>query len=356
MTLKPIKELIPSGFSGKKVVLEVYKTDEDNFVPYRSGEENTTTTDETDEDTSKDDEESSEDTTETDDTGFTLHQGKILETYYYNEPYTIDWGKDYEGLSGEGKITMQFKKKDMKNIYKGVRCKLRITRFNHGKSEETKYEDAYLCFVTDIQYTPGVAEITLSSFEKLLEQQDKLTYTQMLRSKILEEVIKTAGLIPVVDPTGLPDEVIDWTSKSSSGDDSSGGDGSMTESEIWEIAKTWFYAHMGTNHEPEKAWSMFGKKKNHGGDCFDITAWLFKTLNDFAGVKARDICGHGNGSSGTHHVIQVYKNGNWEIPAEMSELTGNLHPTSAMKNGDYMVCRSPDNPDNYICCTYGNTC
>ena len=33
--------------------------------------------------------------------------------------------------------------------------------------------------------------------------------------------------------------------------------------------------------------------------------FTFKTLNDFAGVKARDICGHGNGSSGTHHVIHI---------------------------------------------------
>ena len=75
MSLKPINELIPTPFSGKKAVLEVYKTDEENFIPYTSptnSNENNTT--------EKNDEEETEETeeTSTNKEGYTLHQGEIL--------------------------------------------------------------------------------------------------------------------------------------------------------------------------------------------------------------------------------------------------------------------------------------
>ena len=353
MSLKPINELIPKPFSGKKAVLEVYKTDEENFIPYTSptnSNENNTT--------EKNDEEETEETeeTSTNKEGYTLHQGEILETYYYKDLFNVEWNKDYEGLSGDGRVTIQFKKEDMDKIYKGVRCKLRVARYDYNEDTTTEYEDTYLCFITDVTYNTSGTEITLSAFEKLLEQEDQLEYTQMLRSKILEEVIKTAGLEPVIDTTGLPDDIIDWSSKSDN-DSSSGGDGSMSWKECWEIAQTWHYGGWGSNHDPQKAWDTMGTTKGHNADCFDATAWLYYVINNkVKGYSARDVCGHGNGKSGTHHVIQTKKSGgNWKFPEEYSGMAKGLGVTSAMRNGDYMVCRDASHPNKYTCCKWG-TC
>lgn len=152
---------------------------------------------------------------DSDSDGFTLHQGEILETHSYYGLYSCEWSKDYEGMSGEGTINLPYYKDDLKYIYKGVRCLLHVFRFHNGKESEAIEEDSMLCFITDLKFTEQGTEITLSSFEKLLEMDGQLSFQNMLRSKILEEVIKTAGLEPVVDPTGMKDEVISWTSSSS---------------------------------------------------------------------------------------------------------------------------------------------
>ena len=165
MSLLANKELIPEPFTAKQATLLVYKTDEENFIPYRSGDENTT--EETDEEKS-DEEETEEDTeeTETDEEGFTLHQGKILETYTFTEPFEVSFGKDYEGLSGEGKVSMKFRKTDMPKIYKGVRCLLKVKRYNQNVNPETIANITYLCFITDLTYSETGVEISLSAFEK----------------------------------------------------------------------------------------------------------------------------------------------------------------------------------------------
>lgn len=88
-------------------------------------------------------------------------------------------------------------------------------------TEITGLEHSLLGWITEESFTQDGTELTLSDYGKLLESKDKLTYENMYRSQIIEEVIKTAGLIPVVDFTDLQDDVISWTSVSSSGDDDS---------------------------------------------------------------------------------------------------------------------------------------
>ena len=75
-------------------------------------------------------------------------------------------------------------------------------------------------------------DISINDYGKLLENEDKLTYENMYRSQILEEVIKTAGLEPVVDFTDLQDDVISWTSVSNNGN-SEDGDDAGSESTIF---------------------------------------------------------------------------------------------------------------------------
>ena len=79
-----------SQYEIQRTLMEVYKTDEENWEQY------TPNMGDTAEDNTNDstDEEDSEDTTEEEDDtsltkGFSLHQGEILETYYYGNSQVL---------------------------------------------------------------------------------------------------------------------------------------------------------------------------------------------------------------------------------------------------------------------------
>lgn len=286
--------------------------------------------------------------------GYILHQGEILETHTYDKIYNASWNKDYEGISGDGSITIPFHKDDLNYIYKGVRCLLKNQRFEYDDDKiEIDDSEGYLCFITDVNINNGrELELSLSGFEKLLEQENILSFTGQRRSVILAEVIKMAGLVPVIDTEGLADEVINWSTEKSKGKDSDGsggdsatsvnGDGSMTEDEAWEIASSWGYAGIGTNHDPQKAWDMMGTTKGKNPDCYDATAWLYYVFNTKVGIPARDICYHSDyASSGSHHTIQLYRNGKWEDPSEYKSMHKYLGVISSRDKSKDHICREP---------------
>ena len=172
--------------------------------------------------------------TSSDRDGFVLHQGEILETHTYETIFNTSWNSDYEGMGSDGSITLPFHKEDLQYIYKGVRCLLKTQRFdNFTEDEQIQIDDSdgYLCFITDVTINGTQLELSLCGYEKLLEQENILSFKQQRRSTILEEVIKMAGLVPVVDTTGLPDEIINWsTEKESKKDKDSGSSGGGNES------------------------------------------------------------------------------------------------------------------------------
>lgn len=246
--------------------------------------------------------------------------------------------------------------KDTKEILK----KLIADEIEERYEEETTgYGRNLLSFITDLQFNENGSEADLSGFGKLLEEDNQLTFNTMLRSQILEEVIKTAGLIPVVDFTDLQDDVISWTSKSSSGSSnaSASGDGSMTESQAWEIAQSFVYGGCGTGHDPVKAWQIIGTTKGHTADCYDATAWLYYVYNYKIGIAARDVCNTGTGDSGSHHWMQYQKNGQWQDPGEYSGMTRNLKIIHNRSSADH-ICRAPggtaSSPPSYSCCPYSH--
>lgn len=299
-------------------------------------------------------------------TGFILHQGEILETHTYETIFSTSWNSDYEGMSSDGSITIPFHKEDLKYIYKGVRCLLKTKRFNNFDEKiEIDDSDGYLCFITDVNISDNKLEISLSGYEKLLEQENILSFKQQRRSTILAEVIKMAGLIPVIDTTGLPDEIINWSTEkekdkesTSSGNVSVDGDGSMTEEEAWKIASSWGYGGSCSSHEPEEAWKALGTNTGVSPDCYGATAWLYYVFNMKVGIPARDICYHSDyASSGSHHTIQLYRNGQWEDPAEYDQLTTNLKVIKSRdKSKDHISREPPENGKipSYQKCPHSN--
>lgn len=154
--------------------------------------------------------------------GFILHQGEIIETHTYDTIFSTSWNSDYEGMSSDGSISIPFHKDDLQYIYKGVRCLLKTKRFNNFDDKvEIDDSEGWLCFITDVTIDGNKLELSLSGFEKLLEQENILSFTNQRRSTILHEIIKMAGLEPVIDTTGLADEIINWSTEKKKGEGNS---------------------------------------------------------------------------------------------------------------------------------------
>ena len=241
----------PKQYSISRVGLEVYRTDEENFKPYQSvglvgstaykSEEKSDDEDSTDDEKKDDEKEEEEDTSaeeETDKKGYTFHQGKILDTYYYNNIFSTEHEADYKDMSDSASIKIS--NIDKKRFYKGVR--LCLKKQWEAPGENLTWEDlsnTELGFITEQTFSESNVSIKISGMSVLLEESFKFDFKQMKRSKILEEIIKCAGLTPHINVKGLDDDVTDFSNLSSDGDDSSsdlaGGEGEEIDSLVAKI-------------------------------------------------------------------------------------------------------------------------
>ncbi len=207
-------------------LIEVYKTDEENFEAYTPNSENS-------EDTSKSEEIETDE--EEDKEGFTLHQGEIIETYYCVNLLSTDTEYDYEDINNNGSLTLT--SVDKKRFYKGVRI---LHRKGWEKPGETlnleELPENLLGFITEQTYHEDGVDLKISGMTKLLEKKYQFDFSQMKISEILVEMIKTAGLIPVVNPEGLDDRVIDY-SNVSGGEGGSAGSTDGIDGDVVKLAK-----------------------------------------------------------------------------------------------------------------------
>ena len=94
-----------------------------------------------------------------------------------------------------------------------------------------KPDDTVYGFVTEVTHDQKGTEIEIKDWGYCLEENRiELGFQNMHRSEIIEEVIKTYGLVPAVDFTGMPDDIISWdnSTKSSSSGGSVEGSGAST--------------------------------------------------------------------------------------------------------------------------------
>ena len=95
-----------SAYAIPRYLLEVYKTDEENFEPYTPKTSNDDSSDKDkkkkEEEKTEEEDEVEEEEVEENEEGFTLHQGEIQEIYYYPNLHTLSWDHDYEELSNNG--------------------------------------------------------------------------------------------------------------------------------------------------------------------------------------------------------------------------------------------------------------
>ena len=331
----------PVDASESVSLLEVYKTDEENFKPYepKSGGSSSVNLEskkqEAFDNTKGESKEKEEEELDENKEGFTLHQGEIIETYYYSNMKELGFEADYVDIDLNGRINFA-EIKDLTRFYKGVRLLLRKKLV--APDETVTIEDlgnVLLGFITEEKFNESGMELSISSFTKLLEKEYKFEFTQMKRSEILIEMIKTAGLEPEVDPTGLQDDVIDYTNISSSGDggDDSGSvggeyasinefvkkaikgkSGARAKAEaihnaLKAIIRYSYYSCSHYSHDPEAC------LKNAGHlNCAD-TACLTRACMSAGGLTARVV--HGP----NHFWTEVKIDGKW-VASDLTGCTG----------------------------------
>lgn len=215
-----------STYAIPRCLLEVYRTDEEHFEQYIPKTVNGAPTE-------------SEEEADENNEGFTLHQGEIEEIYYYPELHSLSWDHDYEEMTNNGSCEIPFHATDLNQCYLGVRLCLRADWEEYNQKRVLKeLPEAILGFITEQRFSGGLTNLSLSGMSKLLEQEYHFEFSQMKRSEIIIEMIKTAGLIPDVDVTGLQDDVIDYSNSGSNDDGgTTGGEGEDIDSLVKKIIK-----------------------------------------------------------------------------------------------------------------------
>lgn len=151
--------------------------------------------------------------------GLVLQNGTITEINYFDEMFSNSFDCDYEDISSNGSVKLP--SVDDAIFYKGKRILLK-KEWNPQKWEDLK--DCLLGFITEQKYSEDGVEIKISGMSKLLDQKKEFSFTKTKRSKILKNIIESAGLKANISTKGLKDEKINYTNVSSSGTSSSGSE------------------------------------------------------------------------------------------------------------------------------------
>ena len=133
-----------------------------------------------------------------------LQLGDVTETITYPVLDDASFDKDYDSISGSASVKLGYRNIDLKYLYKGVKVCIKTT------VDDESLE--YLGFISNNTYDIDTISLDIAGYEVLLDEEWQCDYKQQLRSVILTELIKEAGMEPHVDVTGLTDDIMDYTS------------------------------------------------------------------------------------------------------------------------------------------------
>ena len=260
------------------------------------------TDEQSEEELKKQKEEEEQKENEEDEEEFHLHMGKIMGINGFTHISSLSWDKAYDNPTGTSKIELHYPKDNLKDmikyVYKGVSCKAKLRRSTDKEFKTTYIEEIGLDedgiksrehyptkeqreeielevgydelvnnvdkttaekaeetlpktrsdsdagiygFVTDVSHSQKGTELEVKDWGFALEDKTKkLSFSSMTRSQILEEVIKTYGLVPIVDFTGLRNDVISWSNVTGGGSSSSNENNTtnLSQSSEWDDTTT----------------------------------------------------------------------------------------------------------------------
>ena len=206
----------PEQYSIQRLGLEVYETDEDAYQPYFSSlneraSDNTKFIDVEDPNITSQGDESGLDTeNDFDTTSFKLHRGEILDTFYYDDMSSMNFESDYKEMTDSG--TLNKHKVNLAQFYKGVRVKV-LSEWE-APLQTLQWENLEPCmegWIVNQTFKEEEVEVKLTGLSVLLEQNLSFKFRQLPRSRILYEILLTAGLVPWINVTGLDDDITDFT-------------------------------------------------------------------------------------------------------------------------------------------------
>ena len=217
------RHIAPEQYSVSRAGVDLYRTDENNYVPYVptgsvSGVGTTTVEDDT-----------IDSSDEQDVKGYSLHLGAIQDTYHRGDVKSFNFESSYADM--EDSATVNLKEVDLKKSYKGIQMSL-LAEWD-TPNNTLKWDDFYVSgyatrgFITEQTFTENNVEIKISGFTKTLDMKYKFDFKQMYRSEIINQVILTAGLIPVLNFDGLDDDITNFKNYSESDSKSGSGDGDI---------------------------------------------------------------------------------------------------------------------------------
>ena len=201
----------PDEYSVSRAGLDLYETDEKHYVPFVptgsvSGVGTTTVEDDT-----------IDSSNEEDAKGFSLHLGTIYGTHHVGGISSFNFESSYKDM--DDNATVNLDKVNLNHSYKGV-CTRLLADWNPPDTnfdwEHFYIDPATYGFVTEQTFTENNVEIKINGFTKTLDMKYKFDFKQMYRSEIINQVIKTAGLIPVLNFKGLHDDITDFKNYSES--------------------------------------------------------------------------------------------------------------------------------------------
>ena len=177
---------------------------------------------------------SSEDNSSKD--GFKLLNGETIETDYYANMFKNSFEGDYEDISSSGNVS--FPSVDKSKVYKGKKVCLKKEWETSKKPITWKdLKTVLLGFITEQTYSQDNVELKIVGMHKLMEREAQFDFHQMKRSEIIQAIIEESGLKAEVDPTGLKDDVIDYSNQSSDSSDSSDAAIGESSGNIAQLAK-----------------------------------------------------------------------------------------------------------------------
>lgn len=148
---------------------------------------------------------------------FALQTGKILSIDYIGEFFSDSYEMDYKDISSNSSISVPIEY--LNNFFKGKRCALKK---GWGIRKWDEMETAILGFITEITWTDSKVDLKINGMDKLMDAEAQFEFTQTKRSEVVKQIIEASGLKAKVDVTGLVDDVIDFSTGSSSDEEGSG--------------------------------------------------------------------------------------------------------------------------------------
>ena len=196
-------------------------------------------------------------------------------------------------------------------------------------------------FITDVTHEDKGTDLEIKDWGYALEDNTKkLQFDNMFRSQILTEVIKSYGLVPIVDFTGLKDDMISWNNitsgdaSSTGGSDSSGGDGQVVGDDAIQIGNSLASMYSFCAGSGSEDYATMKKKKC--GSCWAWSDALYTELTK-KGYTCR-IVQYATAYASNHRSVQIKNGSDWEdYPYRQTDIPKMAYSTDNSKNGKVIV-------------------